>query len=226
MKWTFVIREKFKAALLLACIMLLVGFTTIMQRSNMKDMSQSFSSIYYDRLIPATDIFYLTENLYNKRFVIEHLLYSEEPFQASMAATLEMHNDSIEGLISKFEETYLVKEELNYLTEFKQRIDHYNVVEADILDAIVTKSKSEARKLYESDGKADLRQTMLCLAKLTKIQSSVGQDIFKTSHGIAFSSDLVLTIQIVLAILIGVLAHGVILSSRLVNRKQQNFHLN
>lgn len=227
MKWTFIIREKFKVALLLASIMLLVGLTTIMQRSNMEDLSRSFSTIYYDRLVPATDIFYLTQNLYNKQLAMEHLLYAETPFQESMTQELKIHNDSIHRLISKFEETYLVKEELNYLTEFKKRVDHYNKVEASILHALMTNSKSEAQKLYETEGKADLQQTMQFLGKLTKVQSSVGQDILKSSAGIVSSNDLVLTIQIVLAIVIGLLAEGLILSSRMVNRKQdQKFNLN
>lgn len=227
MKWTFIIREKFKVALLLASIMLLIGFTTVMQRSNIRDLRQSFSSIYYDRLIPATDIFYLTQNLYNKRLLMEELLYTEEATLVEpLAAKLDGLNDSIATLISRFEHTYLVKSESVYLREFKQRVAHYRKVEDNILQAYLTTSRAEARQLYETEGKGDLQQTIQFLGELTKIQSSVGLELFNDSHGIVSASDLVLTIQITIAIIIGVLAEGLVLTSRMVDRKNERYNLN
>ena len=227
MKWTFIIREKFKVALLLGSIMLLVGLTAIMQRSNMKDLRKSFSSIYHDRLIPATDIFYLTKDLYSKQLLIESLLYARHDLHAGpVAAELSGRNDSIVKLISKFEETFLVKDESQYLKEFKRHVLHYNQVEASILKAFFSGYIDEARQLYETQGKQDLLKTIQFLGDLTKIQSSVGQALLNNSHGIVSASDMVLTIQIILAIIIGLLTEALILASKMMDKRDPQFHLN
>jgi hypothetical protein len=227
MKWTYIIRQKMKVALLLGSVMLLVGITAIMQQRNLKDLRQSYSSMYYDRLIPATDIFYLTEHLYNKRLLMEELLYTENRLVPErLEKQLKVHNDSIASLIARFEETYLVKDESQCLKNFKSHVLHYNGVEANILQAFSSVSVDEARRLYEKDGERDLQQTIQFLGQLTKIQSTVGLDLINSSHGIVSTQDMVLTIQIALAIVIGVLIQGLVLSSRMVDRKDQHFNLN
>jgi len=227
MKWTYIIRQKMKVALLLGCVMLLVGFTAIMQQRNIKDLSESYSSMYYDRLIPATDIFYLTEHLYNKRLLMEELLYTESgPAPKIMVQQLKIHNDSIASLIARFEGTYLVKDESQCLKNFKSRVLHYNGVESDILHAFTHVSVDEARRLYEKDGERDLQQTIQLLGQLTRIQSTVGLDLFNDSHGIVSTHDMVLTIQIAISIVIGVLIQGLVLSSRMIDRQDQHFNLN
>ncbi|HYF68413.1 MAG TPA: MCP four helix bundle domain-containing protein [Ohtaekwangia sp.] len=227
MKWTFIIREKLKVALLLGSIMMLVGFTTVMQQINMNDLKQSYSSIYYDRLIPATEIFYLTENLFNKRLLIEQLLYVENPNAPAPALTaqLEVHNDSIDAIIARFEETYLVDAERKYLDQFKDLVIHYNTIESNIIDTHQV-SKKDAQHLYETAGESDLIKTIQFLGELTEIQSSVGLDLMNDSDGIISINDTVLTIQIAIAIVIGILIQALIFASKMANRKDPNYRLN
>jgi hypothetical protein len=227
MKWTLIIQQKLKVALLLGSIMLLIGFTAVMQRKNMQDLKQSYSSMYYDRLIPATDIFFLTQNLHDKRLLIEKLLYSESVASVEeLKRQLIIDNDSINKLIAKFEGTYLVKDELKYLQEFKKRVKHYQGVEENILTSFSKESKTRAQQYYENEGKEDLLKTIQFLVELTHIQSSVGLDLIHDSQGIISISDLVLTIQIAIAIIIGTIVQALIFSSRIIDRKDQHFNLN
>lgn len=227
MKWTFIIREKLKVALLLGSIMILVGFTTVMQQVNMNDLKRSYSSIYYDRLIPATEIFYLTENLFNKRLLIEKLLYIENADASvpALTAQLEVHNDSIRAIIARFEETYLVDAERKYLDQFKDLVIHYNTIESNIIDTHQA-SKADAQRLYETVGESDLIKTIQFLGELTQIQSSVGLDLMNDSDGIISINDTVLTIQIAIAIIIGILIQALIFASKMANRKDPNYRLN
>lgn len=227
MKWTFIIREKLKVALLLGSIVMLIGFTTVMQQINMNDLKRSYSSIYYDRLIPATEIFYLTENLFNKRLLIEKLLYIENADASvpALTAQLEVHNDSIRAIIARFEETYLVDAERKYLDQFKDLVIHYNAIESNIIDTHQV-SKADAQRLYETVGESDLIKTIQFLGELTQIQSSVGLDLMNDSDGIISINDTVLTIQIAIAIIIGILIQALIFASKMANRKDPNYRLN
>jgi hypothetical protein len=227
MKWTFIIREKLKVAFLLAGIMLMIGLTNMMERRNVKNLDQSFSSIYYDRLIPATDIFYLTSGLYNRRMLMEQFLFTESKSSlADLRKGLGSHSDSIMHLIAKFEKTLLVKDESLYLAEFKRMVLHYNQVESRILDVWTRQSPAHAQNLYETEGKVDLQRTIQYLEELTRIQSSVGLDLIRNSKGIASSSDLLMTLQIAVVLVIGLLIHGLIAASRITGQKNERFNLN
>jgi hypothetical protein len=227
MKWTFIIREKLKVALLLASIMFLIVFTNIMERRNIQNMDRSFTSIYYDRLIPATDIFYLTGNLYDRRLIMETFLFNEgSPSVADVRKKLELHSLAVDDLIAKFEKTFLVKEESKSLAELKRGIDHYGSVERKILEIFAPDSKPKAQLLYEEKGKTELIRIFQHLEELTKIQSQVGLALIHDSKGIISSSDLMLTVQIATALVIGLLIQALIIASRVVNTKNQDFTLN
>lgn len=78
MKWSFIIQQKLKAALLLTGLMAVIILTTLLATHNIQGIGRSTTSIYQDRLMPAVGIVYLSENLYSKRLLIEHYLFSEE----------------------------------------------------------------------------------------------------------------------------------------------------
>ena len=71
MNWAFSIQPKMKIALFLAAICVIVLDTIFWERSNLSHLNASFSSIYEDRLLPATYVFHLTDHLYQKRLVLE-----------------------------------------------------------------------------------------------------------------------------------------------------------
>jgi hypothetical protein len=227
MKLLFSIKDKFKAALLLGCMMGVLGVTTITQQFKLQNLEASYSSLYYDRLVPATDIFYLTENMFHKQLLLEKLLYAGDKNQiASVMADLRVYNDSTEALVAKFEKTFLVDKEKTYLKDFKLRVQRYIIVENKILAAYQSGQTKDALRFYENEGKAELEKTTEFLVELTKIQSTVGRDLMNSSHGIISSNDNLLTIQITIAIIIGLVVQGLILTSKMVNKKDPRFHLN
>ena len=63
MKWTFIIQQELKLALLLFCIIALIIVTTLLVKKH-GDLDNSFRSIYNDRLIPATNIIYFKKDYY------------------------------------------------------------------------------------------------------------------------------------------------------------------
>ena len=88
MKWTFIIQQKIKVIALLTSMIVLIGVTNYLAHQNIDQMHESFNSIYYDRLIPATEVFHMTQNLYNQSILMESALRSTHP-DPNLDKTLE-----------------------------------------------------------------------------------------------------------------------------------------
>jgi hypothetical protein len=228
MKWTYVVQQKLKVALLLTAIMALVGLTNFLERRNIEKMDATFSSIYHDRLIPATDIFYMTENLFNRRLLIEQFLYTDNNgiSMDALSSKLDTHEASINKLVDKFSKTLLVKDESVELNNFKAGLKNYDKHEQEILHAYNTQSRAAAQNVYEQVGRKQLLDTIKHLEELTEIQSTEGLAMMHGSQDIASNSSLLLTLQIVVAIFIGIMIQALIMASNTTNTTGKHFHLN
>ena len=227
MKWSYFIEQKIKVALLLSVVMFLVILTNIIERKNIGEINNSVRSIYEDRLVPATDLFSLTENLYNKRFLMEsYLKDSYKGTEEQLSFNLKEHDKNIESLIAKYEKTYLVEQETKYLSEFKDKVKQYSSLERDILDLSKNNSKEAALNLYQTRGIDAHKKIIYQLSELNRIQSVIGNELIKDSKGVVASSNLLSTLQIALAIITGIIIIVLIFSSRIVSRTNKKFHLN
>ncbi len=233
MKWSFVIQQKFKAAILLGGIMALIIGATLISRYNVEGIDESFSSIYKDRLVPATTILYLTENLYRKRLSLENYLYSEvQQSPAHVKAQLRAHDRSIDSLIRLFEKTYLVDEEAKSLLGFKSQIGHYAKLENRVLALCTAGSFSEAKQLFSAPGGTTFESTILNLNELAAIQSTIGNDLVKASKVNVASFGIISFLQISLAIVTGLVVIILIRNSQIIqkprsnSKKSQYFNLN
>lgn len=226
MKWTFAIQQKLKAATVLCGIMLMIVLFTFIERKNVADMNRSVTSIYNDRLIPATDIFYLSEHLYGKRFLAEQFLRSQNLQLTELTQELNEHNKNIKSLISRFEKTYLVNKEQEYLNNLRSKVQDYNQIEKKIIDLSSRGSKDAALALYESEGKKTHEATIKQLVLLTRIQTAVGGELIKDSNGKVATASMISSLQIVLSIVTGLIILSLIFASKITNGKEQNFHLN
>jgi hypothetical protein len=222
MKWTFVIQQKLKAAVLLATIMATVLVSNLLTNNTMKNMGNSFSSIYQDRLIPARDIVYLTENLYMKRLILEKYLLSDNDVNpASIISALGVHNHIIDTLITAYEKTYLVDQESKSLISFKQQVKEYSQLENAVVKSISQGDSVTGKAIFEGNGAETFQQTINHLNDLIQIQSTVGQELLKESRIGVGQFVLISTIQIVIALGVGLMVLGLIQSSRIVNRPQR-----
>ena len=216
-----------KAALLLGSIMVLVLASVLLSRSNIEGIDKSFSSIYTDRLIPTTDIVYLTESLYQKRLLMEkQLLAQPESSWESVRRQLDFHNRRIDSLVGEFEKTYLVKDELTSLRAFQSRYAEYALLEQEIVKLGKGGDRSAGLALHANQGDALFQQTMARLRELTRIQSSVGKELFRKSHRDVLQFVFLSTIQIGMVIVIGLMVLGLIRSSKIIQTKSEPFHLN
>jgi CHASE3 domain sensor protein len=206
--------------------MLLIILTNLWERKNIHDMNTSVTSIYDDRLVPATDLFHLTEQLYKKRFLLENFLITDGGNHEKLKWELEKHDEKIETLIGKYEQTYLVDQESKSLQELKKKITAYKDMENTVIETS-NHSKELAFKVYQAQGESSLISVINPLIKLTDIQAAVGGELIKSSKGILANAQMLSTLQIILAIITGIVAIILIISSTIVNnQKSEKFNLN
>ena len=226
MKWTFIIQQKLKVILLLTSMITLIGITNYLEHRNMDQIDQSFNSIYYDRLVPATELLHMTQNLYEQRMLLESALLTADADLGKLEAVLGEVMRNTEERIENFEKTFMVPHESYALVAFKRGMHEYEKLEEDILNAMLAGETPRARNIYQNKLRPKFTQTLSKLEHLSSIQTSVGKDILDRSRNTISNSTIVLTLQIVTAIVIGVMIHGLIIASRVANVNTNNFHLN
>lgn len=226
MKWTFVIQQKLKVAVLLGVVMCLVVLFNLILQKNISDINRSVNSIYNDRLIPATDIFYLSENFHHRQLTMEKFLFTDDFNTSLLRSTLKTYDSEMFTLINKYEKTYLVEEESVFLERFKQNVAQYSAIENEILSLSEKNKKAEALSLYETSGRASLENTISQLSDLTTIQSAVGGKLVNDTKGIVATSNFLSNLQLVLAIVIGTMITALIVSSKIINSTQEKFKWN
>lgn len=224
MKWSFVIQQKFKAALLLSGILLFLVFLILVSGSNIRGIDKSFSSIYEDRLIPAIDIIYLTEDLYSKRIIIEKFLYSSDNESVtSVKDQLAKHNARIDSLISAFELTYLVDKESESLADFKKQIGEYKEIEKRVLNH----AQEVGKDFYQNQGLPVFLGAKESLIQLTHIQSEIGRQLFREAHAEVGQFTVISALLVIIALVLGSIVIGLIRSSQIVNTKRDSdFNMN
>ena len=226
MRWAFVIQQKLKVAVLLLGVMLVVILFTIIERRNIEAINQSVTSIYKDRLVPATDIFYLTETIYNKRLEMEKLLSSNIIDLGAYQVKAAEHDKLMNSLVGSFQKTYLVDEESVFLKNFIIAAGKYSQVEDKIIGLVASGNKSAAVNLYKNQGEPLLTKNIHSLSALAKIQTKVGSELMNDSKGIAASSDLLSTLQMSVVIILGLMIVGLVTASKLVSPQVRDFNLN
>ncbi|RZK53643.1 MAG: hypothetical protein EOO87_12405, partial [Pedobacter sp.] len=122
MKFAHSIKQKTRVALLLFSIMVCIILVRILEDKNVKELGKSFTSLYNDRLIPATDLFFIAEKLYAKRYALEMHVNVSTADKNKLKYTLANYDKSIDSLLGKYEKTYLVSNEKDYLADLKNKL--------------------------------------------------------------------------------------------------------
>lgn len=225
MRWSFIIQQKFKAALLLGSVMLMIILGTMILNHNIRGIDQSISSIYSDRLIPATTIIYLSENLYGKRLEIEKFLFFENTKTVDdVSKTLRNYEQSTDSLLTAFSKTVLTNEEVKSLLKLKNGYKASLDLQTEILAFHGDGNLTMARKLFEGEGLRIFQNNVLSLNNLAGIQSEVGEELMKESKRGMANMILISSLQIALIVVIGILILVLIKTSRIINRPKVTAH--
>ena len=219
MKVFFNIPQKFKAALLLFVIVVIVLITSSVENSNVKAIDSSFSSIYEDRLIPANELFHLTDLMYQK-ILLTSDFFNKTKTDNETINLMSHFNSQIDSIISEYEKTYLVAEENKTLFSFKTKIGEYNNIENSIL-------QSHNEILLDQQLEPKFNEIRGELVRLSRIQTTVGQQLLNNSHEIKVHSSILHYCQLALILVILLIIQSILFSAKsIVPKKPQNFKLN
>ncbi len=228
MKFAYSLKQKTKIAILLFLIMACTILIRLLEDRSIKNMEKAFTSLYNDRLVPATDLFYISEKLYAKRFLLETFVYSDQNKLSAqqLNAKLKTYDKHIDTLLAKYEQTFLVKNEKNHLTELKAKLLENKIIEKNMLLNANSLDKTVLRRLYDSNAEKSFLDISNSLSQLTKVQTVVGEQLKEESHKIVRGTNLYSTLQLLIAIVIGALIVSILAASNVMNIRNDNFNLN
>ncbi len=198
MKWAYVIRYKLKAAAVLLVIMATILAGNLYERRNFNTLDKSISSIYQDRLMPATYIYELSNHMYRKRLLQEH--YTEYNNEQLQAKTMK-HDAAINSILADYEKTYLTEEESRHWQALKNALYNYHIQ----YDIALANIRKEIPGLNNQQLEYNFNRAMAELDALSKIQAGVGRTIEKDSHAIVTGSMLPAYFENSLLVVLGII---------------------
>ncbi|WP_084757673.1 MCP four helix bundle domain-containing protein [Spirosoma luteum] len=217
MKTLAALPQKIKMAALLAILMVLMVFTALSMRYALRNMDQTLTSVYKDRLQPAVELVYLNENLYAKRLLLETYLSDHSMLSMSaLRAQLRQTTQNSYQRINMFEKTELTGQEAQQLHLFKTNLRAQVDLERSILQLTEAGQHQRAVDLFEQKGYRLFQRDVRLLHGLVTIQHETGQQAVETAHRQAAGGTINTTFLIGLAIIIGLL-----IQQLLVKKTQQ-----
>jgi len=223
MSFKHTIKQKSKIAIFLFGVMACTILIRLLEDKSIKEMNNAFISMYNDRLIPATDLFYLAENLYAKRYLLESMIEKKSTdSRIELIKKLGSHDANINSLIAKYEKTLLTPQEKKYLGDLKQQLKANNKIESVLLNDQTINNKED----FIQQTNASFNEIAKKLTELTQLQRNVGEELIKDSNILVSGSNLYSNIQFALAIVIGILIVAIVTTSNVVKVANEKFNLN
>lgn len=226
MKWIYAIPQKFKIACVLGSIIFSITIFTLLETRNINNINKAVLSIYEDRLIPATDLFFLAEVSYQKRDQLETYLKSSDPSTLLIGKQLARQNERIDSLISKYEKTYLVDEELLHFNGLKVNLEEYLALEKKIISLATQDTKGAALSAFYTQAIESHHKMMDHLSQLTRIQSNVGASLVSSLKNDVAKSDLISNLQLIVCIITGLLIIAIVFAAKVTSVKSNKYNLN
>ncbi|MFD1628477.1 MCP four helix bundle domain-containing protein [Pseudopedobacter beijingensis] len=221
MNWQHIFSNRIKAAIVLAILMTGIIISNFFERKILKSNKQAIESIYEDRLKPATSIFEMRQMMANRIFLLERYATDELYSQDILKSDLHNIDTEFNQLMSDYEKTYLVPEEEQFLSTLKDDIDKLNSLTNDLAvhdKQIILQRLQEVHKNAEAINQ-DLYQ-------LSKMQGKIGQEILAQYMRDLSISNMINSVQIVLAIAIGIIIVMMLSNRRITLSKIEDHHLN
>ena len=225
MKWAFAIQRKIRLAIALAVMMLLVILFSLLESYNVSRISKSFNSIYEDRLIPAVDLYSISAHIQTKRNKLVTFLFTDNISSDEIRTVLSSENKQLDTLINKYENTYLVKAETNHLQNLKKNLKIFERDELLLISA-AAESREFAINLYLNTTVKLYDEIDKDLIELTRVQSEIGKELLAESVKSQSSSSFISQLQIIVAIILGLIIMILIITDKQVVLKQEKYNLN
>ncbi|PKV75586.1 MCP four helix bundle domain-containing protein [Pontibacter ramchanderi] len=228
MNWAYRITKRDKVAFALGSVFAIIILANWFASYSIGRVSNQFSEVYHDRLVPSLVISDVMERYYQNRLTLEdHILSASASKQDSLQQLVAANTQEIETLINQFEKTYLIERESAGLATYKKEFEKLVAVQDRILQLSSEGEKAEAESLYRTEGHQAFLHLLEPLHELIKLQGEVGKELYQSADRqvktLKVLSYLVIGMSVFIALLVATLLQA---TRKLKNIKPQNYHLN
>lgn len=165
-------RKKIRAMLIIGVLLLLIYGKNLIERQAFKDISNTFTEVYNDRLVVEGYIFQISEKLFQIQKLVDHCDLGYD--YSKVVDEIARQEQSILAVAENFEATKLTEQENGFLSDFKKiivndlSIKNYNLLYSD------SSGINQAQvKLYDQK----ITQARKDLDNLSKIQLEEGEKL-------------------------------------------------
>lgn len=218
-------KNRWRIILGLSVVLLLIFLTSLFENKQLKEINESFGSLYKDRLIPASEIYQINTYFTQKSFVLEELKNVNDSLSFNFSPLLIKNNKKIDSLLKAYEETYFVKEEKLAFVKFKENYEDYQKKEVVVTQGMKNCELSISEKKEIGEALVFLNKINVNLAELVAIQSSVGKELLDDSKFNFGSSTLLFYFRFGLTLLVtaGIL---LLVKTSETNQRKKDPHIN
>ncbi len=217
MKWIYRIQQKAQVAFLLAIILVGILVKNLMERNNVSELGDSFSSVYEDRLLVESYIYQLSDHLYQKKLIFDNCKVDGSTI--AYRSQIEKHNEDISKLIKEYEKTKFTEKESTFFQSFKNSIRKITFLETHYLMSASGGSNSELDNQF--------KMAATDLQHLSNIQIAEGKILNDQSKKIVAGSTILTQFELGMIIVIGLIIQALVLASQSLTPKvTQNHNLN
>lgn len=228
MNWAYRITKRDKVAFALGSVFAIIILANWFASYSIGRVSNQFSEVYHDRLVPSLVISDVMERYYQNRLTLEdHILSGSASEHDSLHQLVVANTIEIDALINQFEKTYLIERESAGLATYKKEFGKLVAVQDCILKLSSEGQKAQAEHLYRTEGHQAFLHLLEPLHELIKLQGEVGKELYQSADRqvktLKVLSYLVIGMSVFIALLVGTLLQA---TRKLNNIKPQNYHLN
>ncbi|MBE7639942.1 hypothetical protein GUB10_06325 [Salegentibacter sp. BLCTC] len=219
-------KKRKRLILILSIFFALLLITEFIEKQSLKSIDQDFSSLYQDRLLPASQMYELSRILHEKRMFFENIEDGGDFVAKLNLEEIEAYNARINQLLEEYGNTYLVDREAIYFEEFNKHYQEYLILENTILKNLQENDYNTARYLIKKNTNEYFKILDLDLHNMARIQPEVGEELlahYKSNSGM---HTLLNYFKIALTILIGIFILRLLGLEELLRRPKQKFELN
>jgi len=220
MKWIYLIQQKAQIAFLLALVLFGVFVKNVLDRNNVADLGDSFSSVYKDRLLVESYIYKLSDQLYQKQILFDQCSQQQSD-RDQFSLIIGRHNATINSLIQEYEKTKLTDQESIYFDAFKENITQMETIESQYLQSYTDFATVNTSLDHQFKIAGDY------LEQLSSIQIAEGKSMADQSIRIVAGSSILTQFELAMIIIIGLIIQALIFASNSLTPKTfQNHQLN
>ncbi|WP_205500107.1 MCP four helix bundle domain-containing protein [Rufibacter psychrotolerans] len=209
MKWAYSIKQKTKAAFLIAIVLGLVLSKNLLDSNNVNQLGSSFSAVYEDRLLVESYIYQLSGHLYQKKMLVDNCYYTDNA--ASLQDQLLAKNTAIATLLQTYETTDLTEAEAKYFGALKQTMDKIRNLENQYLAR-----QGTGQEMAQAKALMDAQYSLAAshLNQLSGIQVEEGKRLNEKSKKIIAGSTILTNFELVVVVGLGIMIQMLILASK------------